>query len=171
MIIWSSRKLEGSLARGELSNWTKVKYLIIPAVWGSLSGPVFFLQPTYGQRQPQHHFGFWLLLALLGALLAYRGVKKCFHANESIDNRAFFERFAVLTVPVIVRLTVIMLPVSLLLLGMIGMMKELYPVLYQNTSFVFGTVAPVLTYVFYSLLYHSFVRFGELIREEEPEGS
>ncbi len=52
MILWSSKELERALAGGELDPWTKVKYVIVPAVIGSLSVPSYVFRPIYGERTP-----------------------------------------------------------------------------------------------------------------------
>jgi len=46
MRLWSSGLLEEELAKRYLSEWEKVKYLLLPAVVGTLlGGPIFLLRP------------------------------------------------------------------------------------------------------------------------------
>jgi len=69
MILWSSEELERALAAGELDSWTKVKYVIVPAVIGSLSTPFYVFRPIYGVRAPAINSLFSLIFAIVSAYL------------------------------------------------------------------------------------------------------
>jgi hypothetical protein len=164
MILWSSRKLEHLLASGQLASWAKVKYLIVPAVLGSLATPFYVLRPIYGQRAPALNALFALTFAIMSAYLVYWGIKRCFHINEGIDGKDFFERLAVLVVPVWVRLIVVAVPGSIALLVIVGQLRERVPILFERASIFFSALGPILTYALYSMLNRSFRRLGELVK-------
>jgi hypothetical protein len=110
MILWSSRKLEHALAGGQLSSWSKVKYLMLPSILGSMSLPFYIVQPRYGAEESML---VETILSILAAFLTYWGIKQCFHANQQIDDKYFFERFAVLFVPPFVRATAAVLLIGI----------------------------------------------------------
>ncbi len=171
MILWSSKELEQALAGGELDSWTKVKYIIVPAVIGSLSTPFYVFRPIYGKEAPAINTLFSLIFAIAAAYLSYWGVKRCFIANREIDGKAFFERTAVLALPIFVRIMVVVLLVSVALLIVIGNLKDRVPVLFQRSGIIFSAFTPIITFAAYVMLTNSIRRFGRLVRAKESAGS
>lgn len=165
MILWSSQKLEEALARGELSSWTKVKYLILPAILSSLNWPFYLISPTYGEKPPVFTRLIMLVFSVLTAYITYRGIKSCFQANEGIDGKLFFERFAVLFVPSFVRIMVATFFGSILLLAIIGLNRERFLFLFQGVSIIFAAFGPIITYALYAMIQGSFKRFGKLQKQ------
>jgi len=171
MILISSRKVEQALADGSMELWDKVKYLILPAVLGSLTGPLYVIRPIYGTRAPTLNSLVSMLSGFLTAYLTYRGIKWCFEENQQIDGKAFFERFAVLTIPPLVRIMIVIVPLSLAL-GFAGVaLREQIPFLFKRASLISALIGPIITYTLYSMVRNSFLRLGKLIKTEEPEGS
>ncbi len=170
MILWSSRRLEQALARGQLDSWTKVKYVIVPAVIGSLFLPSYALRPHYGERTPAINFLFSLIFAIVNAYLSYWGLKRCFLANRDIDGQAFFERTAVLGVPIFIRIITAVIPGSIALLIVIGSLKDRVPMLFHRAGIVFAALTPIITFVTYLMLTNSIRRFGRLIKLKESVG-
>ena len=170
MIIWSSKKLEQALAKGELDSWTKVKYLIIPAILATLSGPFYIIRPIYGQKAPSLNSLFTFIFAIVMSYLTYWGIRKCFRENCQIDEKIFFERFAVLSVPVLVRLIAIFTPVTIILMTILyGFMKNRFPDSLDRVSIGITAFGPIITYVMYQMLSTSFHRLGELIGKEKEK--
>lgn len=170
MILWSSQKLEEALARGELSSWTKVKYLILPAILSSLSWPFYLISPSYGNKPPIFNRLIMLVFSVLTAYITYRGIKSCFQTNEGIDGKLFFERFAVLFVPSFVRIMVATFLGSILLLAIIGHNRERFPFLFQGVSIIFAAFGPIITYALYAMIRNSFQRLGKLLERKIPKG-
>jgi hypothetical protein len=165
MILWSSKTLEEALADGQLDSWAKVKYLMIPAVMGSLfSVPFYVVRPLYGTRAPAPNYLFSFIFALMAAYLAYWGIKRCYIANSKIDGEAFFERLAVLTVPILIRILVVATSGSIALLVVIALLRDRVPALYYRGSILFSAFNPVLAYAMFAMLTNSIQRFGKLLK-------
>ena len=170
MIIWSSRKLEHALAKGELDDWTKVKYLIIPTILATLSGPFYIIRPIYGQKAPALNSLFTFIFAIVMSYLTYWGIRKCFRENCQIDEKMFFERFAVLSFPVLVRLITIFTPVTIILMIILyGFLKNRFPDSLDRASIAASALGPIITYMMYQMLSSSFRRLGDIIRTENPK--
>jgi hypothetical protein len=171
MIIWSSKKLEQALAKGELDAWTKVKYLIIPAILATiLSGPFYVIRPIYGQKAPALNNLFTLIFAIVMSYLTYWGIRKCFRENCQIDEKMFFERFAVLSVPVLVRLIAIFTPVTIIFMTLLyGFIKNRFPDSLDRVAIGASALGPIITYVMYQMLSASFRRLGKLIGTEKEK--
>jgi hypothetical protein len=163
MILWSSRELEQALAGGELDAWSKVKYLMVPAVLGSLSVPFYVLRPVYGTRAPALNSLFSLLFAILTAYLVCWGLKRCFIANNKIDGKAFFERVAILVVPILLRIIVVGIFGSLAMLIVIVNLRDRVPALFHRGSILFSAFSLILTYATYVMLVNSIRRLGKLL--------
>ncbi len=168
MIIGSSRKLEQALAGDELNAWTKIKYLIIPAILATLSGPFYVIRPVYGQKAPALNSLFTLIFAIVMSYLTYWGIRKCFRENCQIDEKMFFERFAILSVPVLVRLIAVFTPLTIIFMTLLyGFIKHRFPDSLDRVSIGVAALGPIITYVMYQMLSASFRRLGELIRTEK----
>ena len=161
MRLWSSEILEAELARGQLSDREKVKYLLLPLLLGGIiGGPLALFAPRYGVRPPRYDSLMALANGILMVWATFYGMRKTYRANRQIDGRNFIERYTILVLPVNVRFFVVMIPllvvlsVSLRILGrdLAGGPASLYP--FQRLIF------PLATLVFYRLLARSFIRFG-----------
>jgi hypothetical protein len=171
VILWSSRKLEQALAKGQLDSWTKVKYLIVPMVIGALSGPFFLFRPVYGQKPPAINNLFSFVFAVIAAFIAYWGIKTCFKINNNIDGKDFFERLAVLTLPILIRIISFYIPSIIILSAIIGNLKDRVPIMFQRAPIIYSAFGPIITYMMYSMLMNSLKRLGQLLEREKPEGS
>lgn len=170
MIIFSSRKLESALAEKRLTSWQKAKYIIVPAVFFILiGGPLYVLRPIYGTRQPLFLTICWCISSILSALLTYRGIKMCFHANEAGDGKDFLARLAILTLPVAAKYTVLFIPFTLCLLIILRMMSKIYPWVKEQPVLVFYGVIPLAVYVYYVLIRRSFNRFAALLERKDTD--
>jgi small-conductance mechanosensitive channel len=163
MILWSSRELEQALASGELDAWSKVKYLMVPIVLGSLSVPFYVLRPVYGTRAPALNSLFSFVFGVLAAYLACWGLRRCFLANNEIDGKAFFEQITILMVPILIRIIVLGILGSLGLLIVIANLKDRVPALFYRASILVSALSPILTYVAYVMLVNSIRRLGRLL--------
>jgi peptidoglycan/LPS O-acetylase OafA/YrhL len=167
MILWSSKKIERALAGGDLDAWTKVKYLIIPAILGTLSEPFYIIRPLYGKKPPALNSMVTFIFSILMAYLTYWGIRKCFRENNQIDSNMFFERYAVLGVPILVRLIAIFTPVTIIFMTVVyGVHKRHFPESIDNVSIYVSAIGPIVTYITYQMLSASFCRLGELIKTE-----
>jgi hypothetical protein len=172
VILWSSQKLEQALAKGQLDSWTKVKYLLIPAVMGALSAEPFFLfRPVYGKEPPAINDLFFSIFAIITAFITYWGIKACFKVNTNIDGKDFLERFVVLTLPVIIRIFSFYIPCGIVLLAIIGPLKDRDPTIFYRATIIFSAFSPIITYMMYSMIKNSFKRFGRWLERETPAGS
>jgi hypothetical protein len=163
MILWSSRELERALAGGALDAWTKVKYLMVPAVLGSLSVPFYVFRPIYGTRAPALNTLFSLIFVLVTVYIVYRGLKRCFTANNEIDGKAFFERMAILAIPIMIRIIAVSIPASIALLIIVGRFKDQVPMLSRVTPIIFSSFGPIITFATYVMLVNSIRRLGKLL--------
>ncbi len=171
MILWSSKELELALTRGELDSWAKVKYLMVPAVIGSLSVPSYVFRPIYGAKAPAINSLFSLVFAIVAVYLTYWGLKRCFIANRDINGQAFFERTAVLGVPILIRVITVVIPTSVALLLVIGSLKDRVPMLFHRAGILFSAFTPITTFAIYMMLTNSIRRFGRLVKAKESAGS
>ena len=171
MILWSSKELERALVGGELDSWTKVKYVMVPAVMGSLSVPSYVFRPLYGERAPAINSLFSLIFAIVTVYLTYWGLKRCFTANREIEGAAFFERLTVLGVPILIRIVVVTLLVSVVLLVILGHLKDRVPWLFHRAGIVFSAFTPIIAFAEYVMLTNSIRRFGRLLKARESAGS
>ncbi len=165
MILWSSRKLEQALASGQLDSWTKVKYLLVPVVLGALLGPFYVFRPVYGQKAPLINSLFSFICAVLSAFVVYWGIKICFRINNKIDGNRFFERLAVLTIPVLIKVAVFFFFFSFILVMVFRFLKDRVPILFQWMPIIISALGPIVTYTLYSMLRNSFERFGRLVEK------
>jgi hypothetical protein len=171
MILWSSERLEQALADGELDPWAKAKYIMVPAALGALATPFYVLHPIYGQRAPAINSAVSFALNVLAAYITWQGIKRCFVANNEIDGKAFFERTGVLAVPVAIRVITLTVLCSVVLLFVIGSLKERVPMLYQRASILFAAFNPIIAYAIWTMLMSSIQRLGKLIAARQPSGS
>ena len=163
MILWSSTRLEQALASGQLDSWTKVKYLIVPAIVGSFAVPFYVFHPVYGQKAPALNALFSLIFGIVTAYLYYWGIKRCFIANSSIDGEAFFERLIVLGVPVLLRIIAVVAPLTIVLLIILGNIKDRFPMVWYRAGILFSAFAPITTFATYVMLTNSIRRFGRFV--------
>ncbi len=169
LFLLSSRKLERALAGGKLRPWAKVKYLILPAVLAALSSQTYILRPRYGTEAPTLNQYVFMLCAALSAYLTYWGIKRCFETNRAIDAHAFFERFAVLFVPPLIKIMLVTLALSMVIFRAANALREQVPILFERVWILIAALGPLATFAMYLLLNNSFRRLGEIIKKEEPE--
>ena len=168
-MIWlSSRELEYALAEGKLDSWEKVKYLILPAVLGALFSRSFFLiQPHYGKHMPIIDSSVFIICGIISAFLIYSGIKQCFYTNKITDDKAFFERFVILSVPPLFKIAAIAIVLSLSILITVIKLREEIPFLFKHVSIFIAVLSPITTYIYYILIDNSFFRLRELLQEKE----
>jgi hypothetical protein len=171
MIIFSSQKLEQSLATGDLSPWDKTKYIIFTAIMMSLAGVPYICNPKYAERDPMLNMLASILCVIATAIMTYFGIRKCHQTNEALDKKAFFERFFVLSVPVTVKLVVFFLPLSLTALLYVHHLKDGHPLLHKRFPILLSLCGPVVTWVYYTMVDRSLKRFGCLIQDKKRYGS
>ncbi len=168
MFFLSSKELEYVLAEKKLDSWEKVKYLILPIVLGALfSKPFFLIQPHYGMRMPYIDMLVFVICGILSAFLTYSGIKKCFYTNKITDDKAFFERFAILSVPPLFKIVAISIVLSLGILVAASKLREEIPFLFKHVSIFISLLGPITTYIFYILIDNSLFRLRELIKDKE----
>ena len=168
MIWFSSKKLEKALSEGVLSDWEKAKYLVLMAVLSALSGSAYLPRPIYGRRLPAEIRAFYLAFGVIGMLVVYFGIKRCFNTNQKIDAERFFERMACLSVPVSAKMVVFCLPAFLVVLWAAVLLGRSHSEPHEETTnelvVALGCLGPVLLYLYYWMLNRSFARLGALLR-------
>ena len=170
MILWSSRKLEKALAEERFSEWEKAKYYLWPAIWGALAGgPMFLLRPYYGSK-PNHHGIFILVGCMLMALVTYYGIRLGYRENQNIDGKSFIERYTILSLPVVVRFVVWLIPVMVVFLFVFAGLTRSAPEVRKLTGPILRFVFPVITFWLYCQIARSVRRFGDHLKlKEESE--
>jgi hypothetical protein len=167
MILLSSRKLEHALAGGKLESWSKVKYLILPTVLASLSGPFYIFLPASGKRLPTTAYNVSGLCSILVAYLTYWGIKRCYKTNSEIDGRAFFERFAILFVPPMMKLIIVVVPLWIVVLYGVLRIQDHAPHVFERVSYIASAVRLLAIFAMYTMLNNSFRRLGQIIESQE----
>jgi hypothetical protein len=170
-MIWlSSKKLEHALVEKKLDAWAKVKYLILPAVIGVIcSGPLYIIRPYYGKRIPNANLLSLVICGIISAFLVYRGIKQCFYANKKIDDKDFFERFAILGVPPLFQAALLGMILFFVIFIPISKLREEIPFLYKHNYMFFPLLSPIVTYILYFLIKNSFIRLGKLMEEKKKK--
>lgn len=171
MIILSSRKLEQALANDSLSGWTKVKYIILPALIVSLFPPPYIFRPIHGQHPPMLNALIGLFFVIINIVVTYKGIKKCFEIHQKTDAQNFFERFFILSIPVFIKFMLIFLILSIGLVVGMHSMKESFPVLYKRYPILFSISLPFITWLYYHLLSGSIRRLGALMHTKNRKPS
>jgi hypothetical protein len=169
--LWSSDLLEIELARGQLSEREKIKYLVLPMLFTALiGGPLAWIAPRYGLRPPRFDSLVAVLNGILMVAVTLHGIRKAYRINKQIDGRQFIERYVVLVLPVSIRFCVAMVPLVVLLtvgfhlldLRLQGGTPRFLPL--HRLAF------PLATLWLYHLLASSFSRFGRHLRRFESQG-
>jgi len=167
MRLWSSTLLENELAEGKLSEWEKVKYLLLPLILGSLSGgPLHFLTPRYGPKQPSYEFLSCLFGGVLLAIATFYGIRQGYRSNQKIDGQYFIERFTVLSVPIFIRFAVFFTPAVFILICIVIMLDRVFPGIKGYISHILRIIFPFILYWMYLMISHSFERFGEQLKSK-----
>lgn len=149
MIFWSSYKLEEALVEGRLSEWDKLQYLMLPAVFSVMfGGPVYLLLPYYGAK-PEHHTGFALVGTVLMVLATYYGIRMGYRANQKIDGKCFIERYTILSFPVFVKFLVWLIPGTLTFLAVFGAFTHSAPELRPFVGPSLRIVFPFIVFLIY----------------------
>jgi Na+/proline symporter len=171
MMLFSSNKLERSLAAGSLSSWEKAKCIIFIVILYSFLGTLYVFTPSCGQKPPLWYSLMSLVSISLVLCLTYFGARQCYLTNRAIDDTDFSGRFAALFVPLTFKFLAVMLPIMVIaaVIAYSGSPdKET-----KNDLFVYFLycMAPGGTYLFYVFLNQSFKRLGTLVNDEEKTSS
>jgi hypothetical protein len=171
MILFSSNKLERSLAAGSLSLRDKAKCIIFIMILYGVLVALYVVTPSCGQKPPLWYALMSLISGGLVICLTYFGVKQCFLTNKAIDDSDFLGRFAALFMPMTFRFLAVMLPI-MVIDGVIAYSGSLDKET-RTDLFVYFLycMAPGGTYLFYSLLNQSFKRLGMLVYDREMTAS
>jgi hypothetical protein len=156
----SSQKLEAALSEGTLSEWEKTKYIILLTVLSLAFSPVFWLTPKYSDGPGGVDAIISLLALLLNVVLTVKGLKNCYNVNKNADDKNFIERFTVLYVPMVIKFTLIIIPLFFAFSAFVGFRKESSPVLFSLYPTIVQISGPIAIYVFFRLLRRSFNRLS-----------
>ncbi|MGZ3749278.1 MAG: hypothetical protein ACXVCD_18220 [Pseudobdellovibrionaceae bacterium] len=167
MRVLSSEKVERLIATDKLTGWEKGKYLIILMVLGFFSRPFALVSPIFS-RPPWIVQTLDLATVAVSILIIVYGTKRCFKINEAIDHQNFIERFAVLSVPISVKIVIIAIPSIFVLQWLtFSIFSRDNPDVYQYVPGFFYVIGPVINFVYYFFLKRSFVRVGRLVNRKE----
>lgn len=171
MHFLSSKKLEAELAAGQLSDWGKTRYLVLQSIvtW-ALATPIWVVSPHSGHAATGEETLFGLATAIIAILIVIQGVKKCFATNQQIDRDHFIERVVVLMWPIMIRLMIVMLPLTLAAAWTTMALlkkKSSHAMFYANA--VFDAIALATTWLFFILLNRSLARFGRLFHAKQVD--
>lgn len=165
MRLWSSDLLEAELARGQLSEREKIKYLLLPMLFTALiGGPLAWIAPRYGLRPPRFDFLVAVLNGILTVAVTLYGIRKAYRINKQIDGRYFIERYVVLVLPVSIRFSVAMIPLFVLLIAGLHMLDLRFYGGMLRILPLYRLAFPLAMLWLYHLLASSFSRFGQHLR-------
>ena len=166
MILFSSHRLERALVENSLSSWEKAKYIILIIIFYSCSGPFYVITPSFGPRPPVGNSLVNFVSIILTIIFTFFGAKKCFLTNKAKDDANFIERFAVLSIPVAIK--VFTISAIIIFIGSFLIDKcESFPC-YNSITYIVDLMSPVITYIYYLLLNNSFKRLAILAKERIP---
>lgn len=172
MRLWSSELLEVELARGQVSEREKVKYLLLPMLLTALAGgPAYLITPNYGTRQPPLALLTSAIGGILVAIVTFYGIRHVYRTNKKIDGLHFVERYIVLSLPVHVRFAALMLPLTLVLGFVFYAVKRNHHGVADHFATWFGLLFPLLLVWLYRMIAASFERFGWQLRRASSASS
>ena len=158
MILFSSRRLEQKLATNALTEWQKAKYGLIPMLLQALFGATYVIRPLFANTRPATNTWTSFASGIVGLLITLRGFRRCFQINETIDDRSFLERYAILSLTVTCKFVVIFVPITLAIMGVCYGMRDSLPFPYNNSRAIFSVLSAFLPLVYFALLQRSFRR-------------
>ena len=168
MRIWSSELLETELARGQISEREKVKYLLLPILFSALAGgPAYLITPNYGSRQPPLALLTSAFGGLLVALVTFYGVRHVYRTNKKIDGLCFIERYALLSLPVHVRFAALMLPLTVALGFAFYAFGKGHTGVADHFAIWINFALPLAMAWLYRMIAASFARFGGQLRRAQ----
>jgi hypothetical protein len=168
MIIFSSNKLRKVLANDSLDSWAKAKYIILIMAMHCLSGPFYWLIPSFEKKELWPHTLCSVFSGAIVILLTILGIRKCFLTNKKGDAKDFIGRFAVLYVPVIFQLIPLLLIPYLVIVLIVTPYLPVEKITEENIFLYTDLLFPIgITYLFYALLNRPFEKLVEMIRERE----
>jgi len=162
MILFSPRKAAHSIADGSLKSNEKIKYLMLPLIFSSISFQ-YFITPIYGAEPPYVNRIIRFLTYLISAYITYRGIKMCYLVNKNIDDSDFFERFAILFVPPYVWFIIVYSVVAIIYIFVVVVIQSINPAQIIHAPISLYIFYPIANYSFYVVLRNSFLNLGELI--------
>ena len=161
MYLWSCETLEAELARGQVPEREKVKYLLLPMLLTALGGgPIYLVTPNFGPRHPPLMLLISFLSAVLVAGVTFYGLRHVYRTNKKIDARCFLERYVVLSLPVHVRFIVLLLPVTIGLSLVFHALQPRFPGAADFFATWFSLLFPFFLIWLYRMIAASFARFG-----------
>ena len=178
MIIFSSDKLEQAIAFNRFDPWQKTKYVILYFIIGIFTGvaPSFthFFRPTFGTAEPPMTSSISTVTTILIAIITYIGIKKCYLVNKTADDHDFVSRLFMLYFPAGLKISAIILffifviPVIASFAG--ARLSALFPRTAQHAPefknmliYFLYIAAPLVSWLFFFILYRSFKRLAGLI--------
>lgn len=144
--------------------------MLLPLIVGASNGPIYFLTPRYGPKQPPSEFLIWLLGGVLLAVVTFYGIRLGYRTNQKIDGKYFIERFTVLSVPILIKFTVFSTPAIFLLLWAEMLLDRVLPGIKGYLSPILRIIFPIIMFWMYFSVSHSIRRFGEQL-ERKAEGA
>ena len=170
MIFFSSKKLEAKLAHNQLSDWEKAKYMVFLCLAEILfGGPVFLVRPQYGPRPPFPNSLAMLIGGIIMAVITYWWIKRIYLTNKEIDGKNFIERFTVLSFPVFMKFTVWLIPGTLIVLIIFGLVTRNNHEMRKYVPSVIHVVFIAVIFGLNWLINNSFKRFGALMRRAQED--
>jgi len=103
-----------------------------------------------------------IFFMIINAVVTYRGIKKCFEIHQKTDSKNFFERFCILSVPIEMKLIVVLFPLTIVLTLFVFTLKDAYPDFYKRFPIIYTASSPFITWIYFNLLTRSIKRLGEM---------
>jgi hypothetical protein len=169
MILFSSKKLEKSLATGTLTQWQQARYFLILSVISFFPASIAIVQPKYGVSI--NHVDALVNLACFATnlIVIFVGFIKCFRLNEAIDNAEFIRRYFVLSIPVAMRLVVYLMPISAILGSAIVVEKKAIREIYNILPITYCILGSIIMVIYFLMMMRSFRRFGLLLKGKDTK--
>lgn len=169
-ILLNSRKLEKQLANAEISEWGKVKYLLVPMVVSILlGGPGFILRPRYGLQASLPDSIANLFGSMMISLVMYLGTKFVYKTNKNIDGKEFVTRYVILSFPITLKFILVGLPMFFIFLMGLACFTAEKTELRNYGLFFLNIIFPIFMSLYFLHLNKSFKRFGLIKKESANE--
>jgi len=97
MYIWSGKKLSTALAKSQLSEFEKLKYMYVGSILLVTTG--YFTLYTGAEIDKFYYFEYFLAF-----LITFAGITLCFRNHGGHNQKGFIENFVCLNVPASIKL-------------------------------------------------------------------
>lgn len=106
MYLWNTTKLASDLKADVVTERDKLNYLIVAAVLATFGSYALALTGVEGNKLMLVEGGVAIVVTIVGIIM-------CYDMNLSGDNRSFLDRFICMSLPLAIRLVVLMIVIAI----------------------------------------------------------